>query len=563
MGKRFYLTPIVAFPIIASRVCWSFAIHFFKLLYIQFVIMSMQQSELLEVIAKKELPIEQQKRWRNVDVVHRLLREPTDISEFEHYEGLVAILNDNGTAALIYPRLSRIFGLPENEKSLILTFYEDENRCAMTCAITGSTDEAVAETAALFWGLRHAENSNPSLTIRSYDNYGDSVFDFRAVQPEQLARMFDENPTRNVVFSYLQISAKQSIVLGTRRHPVYLRFGCFCAIDDDGDALASALFKRQSPIGSLNFSAVNCSDDRVWLSDSNLQRILQIPFIDELVLDGCFSDDLIPFLFASPIRNIRLDDCHGQITQRVQIAPDLLSLELSCGPLYPTHSLFSYLSYVGHRELTKLSVFLGCYNDAQDKDIQELIRFIGAKPNLQVLKWSIPLRSAELMQDLFAVAEQHKGLRTFQIVDFPYKLDRHHKFLANLIKRNRVIRVINSDGELLINGNEMHHTHSLNRFYCGLPNLGHESPAIRPALVKEALVHSAKRDFQRCALLLAKQTDSLYQLVRSVPDDLPTSDDGDNRTTQASTPNLPEVNSNERKREAKRCCDHSCKRVKK
>ncbi|GAX25123.1 hypothetical protein FisN_10Lu350 [Fistulifera solaris] len=520
------------------------------------------QSDLLEVISKEELPVEQQIRWRNVDIVHRLRREPTDISEFKHYEGLVAIINDNGTAALIHPRLFRIIGLPFNEKSLSLTFYGDERKCAMTCAITGFTDKAVAETAALFWSLGHAESSNPSLTIRSHDNYGDGVFDFRAVQPEQLARMFERNPTRNVVFSYLKISAFQSTVLATRTHPVHLRFGCFCAIEDDGDALASTLSNRQSPIGSLNFSAVNCSDDRVWLSDVNLKRLFQIPFIDELILDGCFSDDLIPFLFASPISTIRLDDCHGQITQRIHIAPDVLSLELSCGQVYPTHSLFSYLSYLGHRELTKLSVFLGCNDDAQDKDIQELIRFIGARPDLQVLKWSSPLRSAELMRDLFAVVEQHKGLRTFQIVDFPYKMDRHHEFLANLIKRNRVIRVVDSDGELLINGNEMHHTHSLNRFYCGLPNLGHESPAIRPALVKEALMHSAKRDFQRGALLLAKQTDSLYQLVRSVPADLPTSDDGDNRMTQASAPNLPEVNSSERKREASCCCDHSCKRAK-
>lgn len=526
-----------------------------------------KEQNLLEVISRDQLSLEQQHRWSDVKVVHKLLREPNDISEFQQCEGMVAILLDNKTVSFIYPRSERNVRFPDDPKSMKLTFLDDDI-CLLSCVITGPTDGVMAETAAFFWSIHHSEANKPFLAIHSSSHYSD--FDFRAVQQEQLARMFEANPTRNVAFSHLTISAEQSVILATRKLPVYLRFDCFCAIEDNGDALVSALQNRQSPIGSLIFSAVNCSDDKVWLSNRNVQRMLQISYIDKLVLDGCFSDDLIPFLFSSPIETIHLDDCHDRITQRVQIAPGVLSLELSLswGSVYPAHSMFSYLSHLDHRFVTKLTVFVSSYDKALDNDIKELIRFICARPNLEVLRWDIPIESAEILKELFAVAEQHKGLRTLQIMKFPYALDRRHQCLAKLIQRNRVVQVTDNNGDLVANGNDMYLTYSLNRFYCGLPNLGQESRVIRSALVRETLIQSANRDFQRCALLLAKQTDSLCEFVRAISDDMlvsnPATDGEADRTIQAAVPDLPlpEVSNNESKRESKCCCEQSCKRVK-
>lgn len=527
-----------------------------------------REQKLLEVISKDQLPLDQQDRWSDVDIVHKLLREPRDIHELKHCKDMMAILHDSGTLIFVFPGLWRNLGLPRRDKSLILTFYEDgKNICTMTCAITGPSDDAIADTATFLWSLHHPENNkNSSLAIRN-SGHG-SGFDFRAIRQEQLARMFEKNPTRHVEFSHLTISAEQSVILATMIHPVHLRFGCFSVIEDNGDALTSALQNRQSPFGYLNFSAVNCNDDKIWLSDSNVQRILQIPFINELVLDGCFSDDLIPFIFSSPIETVRVDDCHGRISQRVAFSPGVLSLEMSWRSAYPSRSIFSDLSHLEHRDFAKLSVFISLYDKACDADIKELIRFIATKSNLRILRWGIPLKSAEILKNLFTVAEHHKGLGTLQMMEFPYTLDQRHKCLANLIKRNRAIHVTDLDGDLVANGNDMHMTHSLNRFYCGLPNLGKEPQAIRPALVREALIHSANKDFQRCALLLAKQTDSLCDFVLAISEDMLESsfahDDDAERTIQANVPELssPEVHGNEWKRESRCCCEQTCKRAK-
>ena len=103
----------------------------------------------------------------------------------------------------------------------------------------------------------------PYLAIRNSGHGGG--FDFRAFWQEQLARLFENQPPRKVEFSHVTISAQQSIILATRVHPVRLRFGCFSVLGENGDALARTLQDRQSPFGYLNFSTVNCSDDKVWL----------------------------------------------------------------------------------------------------------------------------------------------------------------------------------------------------------------------------------------------------------------------------------------------------------
>lgn len=160
------------------------------------------------------------------------------------------------------------------------------------------------------------------------------------------------------------------------------------------------------------------------------------------------------------------------------------------------------------------------------------------------------------MKELFSVLEQHKKLRVFEIEEFSYTLDCRHQCLGTLIQQNSVIQMTSSDGELVTNSNDMHLIHSFNRFYCGLNNLGQETQAIRPALVAKTLIHSAARDFQRSALLLARQTDSLCEFVQAAIVDngalesIPTQDKSADRTIPVAVSDLPGENTGEMKRKS-------------
>ena len=133
------------------------------------------------------------------------------------------------------------------------------------CAIYGTNDADIADTATFFWSLQHL-GEDASLVTGGYTSYCDKGdFDVTALLPQQLARILDANPTRSFGFCWGKWTPEQSVILATRPHPLRWEF-------------VSAGFGFEDAFGSLCISYYY-RDETIFV-DANLQRLFQ--------LDGIF-----------------------------------------------------------------------------------------------------------------------------------------------------------------------------------------------------------------------------------------------------------------------------------
>ena len=82
--------------------------------------------------------------------------------------------------------------------------------------IYGTSNVAIAETAAFFLSLKSSEESSSRFELFIP---GTDRFDVAAFAPEQLAHIFDANPTRVFELKGGIWSAKQSLIFATRSYP--------------------------------------------------------------------------------------------------------------------------------------------------------------------------------------------------------------------------------------------------------------------------------------------------------------------------------------------------------
>ncbi|GAX18849.1 hypothetical protein FisN_26Hu151 [Fistulifera solaris] len=252
------------------------------------------EDSFLELIPYSSRTPEQLACWdTGVSPTYKLLRDPRDLQEFAHYGRVFAIWRDNGT--LTYISTCRNHDMPHCfPKYLCLTFHDDDP----TFYIVGKSDDAVAETAALFVDLKDARyHDNDFICI---DNIGVGQLDFCAAGPQCLSRLFAISPPRVVILVGLTLSAEQSAVLATQSYPLKLTFKD-CGFEDQGTAFVDALSTRRSMFGSLKFRDNFYMD----ISDDNLKRLFQVDVIHHLDLP-LLSDEVTRLSFSAKVKSL---DC--------------------------------------------------------------------------------------------------------------------------------------------------------------------------------------------------------------------------------------------------------------
>ncbi len=440
---------------------------------------------------------------------YMLLRKPKDVNELKKYKPGVAIWRDNGTLAYVSSN-GRGPALDQTKKNLRLGL-----GFQVVCTIVGETDEAIAETAELFWNFGYLGDKRRKVSIES----SNSQFNFNLFPLERFAGLLGIESKSRMHLNGWTLSATQSVALATRPYPVELVLLESMSFEDGGIAFVDALQSRQSSFGTLHLNG--SGDDRehqVSLDDTVLQRLFQTNTIEKLEVKGYMNNNLIPFLFSASISNVRWYKCKLRpYKQDIKMESGTLTLNFQYFLDFPVATIFDSLFHFDHLDITSLSLSINkTLSPVPDLVFQNLFRFIAANQNLRVLEWTIGLKSVGHINSLFSVVEQHQTLRTFMLGRYNPKLDVDYSMLIRMLSRNRRIelqvaqcrwvhRFMRSTGSEIV----------FLFFYRGSESLGQESQSIRPSLLGSSLMQSASNNFQRSALLLAGHTDALCQFLQS------------------------------------------------
>jgi hypothetical protein len=476
---------------------------------------AMQDTSLLfGVIPPSLCTPEQVATWDDGKVLHtyKLLRTPVNWGEIIQYgNAAMAIWRDNGTLTYIAPCNGDTHFPESNESKPSLWFYLNH----LKLDITGNTEKDVAETAAFFLQLEEPTGQTSILDITGHTP---DDFDFRAVDVQCLAHIFEVAPLRCVRFCCLTLSAEQSRVLATRPHAVELAF-CGCLFDDHGDAFVDALLSRQSLFGSLEI------EDNDLLSDNNLKRLLQADVLNYLGLPSLKNEllflplparvDSLDYRMSS--KSLMEDDF-----QHAFIAAKKLSLVIDHdGQQFPTEALISFLQRVaalGHFVSLRFLVIMPNRFIAIPVCIaHELIHATLANPNLEVLDLSFCNWDWEPhFEILFEGIKDHKQLCSLHLCARKPATSFGSDFchLRKLLSVNRKIIVWDERENPFSDGSSIDALYELNRFYRGSAGLVAESPAERQLLLASALMENAADNLQCSALLLFDHLDVLFDLLQ-------------------------------------------------
>ncbi len=477
---------------------------------------------LLGLVPTDQLQPHQKAKWRQNTTwpTYRLLRLPNNVQEFQSYKPGVAIWRDNGTLTYVSSR-GKEPTLDQTKKILRLAL------CfGIMCTIVGECEQAIVETADLFWNLP-CTDAGESLTSRHHvlaiavcNN--SSEFNCTMIQPQQLARALQMDPKSPMQLSGLTLNTTQSVALATRPDPVNLVLLNSIRFEDGGSAFVNALQSRTSSFGTLRLSThKDNSGDQLCFDHAVLKRLFQTKTIERLEIIGAINDheDLIPVLFSSSIQRIqRYFSKQGYDQEVVVLLPRHVLLKLFWSNQFPRDSIFWDLSHLDHMNAPHLTVHIQSRTlPIPDSIFRELFRFIAAQDNLQSLDWDVELNSVERLEGLLSVVENHKTLHNLRLHVYSLELDPDYSMLVRMLSRNRSIRFprdLSGTGWLeQFMRAPSSGIISLNRFYRGSASLGRAAQSIRPTLVGTSLIQSASGIFQRSALLLANHTDALCQLL--------------------------------------------------
>ncbi|GAX27730.1 hypothetical protein FisN_13Hu172 [Fistulifera solaris] len=462
-------------------------------------------------------------------LTYKLLRDPVDFLEFNHYNGPFAIWRDNSTLTFVVPE-SR-FNYTLYEKRLILTFKEK----GLTLSIAGKTEKAIAQTAAYFLGLHNATENSSTIYIETQE----LSFDFRAAGPRCLSNILKGVPSPALDFERLTFSAKQTAAMATVSNPVTLSFS-ECEFEDGGKAFVDALEKRKSSFGSLSF--VNTSP----LRNDYMRRLSRLDVINRLELP--FLDDSISLLpFSAKLDQLEYDICTSVLSETnvksLHIVAKKLTLMIKSDtdgpfPIQPAVSMLRRIAELGHFEELKIR-FLVFDGDMTMPDciVTETIKAVLANSNLKVLDLSTDDEELEWeshLEMLFEGIRNHKELRILKVVVGWDAFGPDYSFLRQFISQNRHISVTDEDGKVHSDGKLVDELYSLNRFIRDSATLVAEQSSERPLLVAKAL--TVLNSFQRTGLLLSNHTDALHELIQKVQNDGNLDRDVDNFSPNLTNP---------------------------
>jgi hypothetical protein len=354
----------------------------------------------------------------------------------------------------------------------------------------------------------------------------DQIFDFAALQPEQLARILDCNPARRYAFTEGSWNTAQSVILASRPYPLKWKFteNSF-AFEDDGTAFVDTLVNRHSSFGSLHF---NCRVDDMPLSRDNFKRLLKFGTFDKLKLEY-LDEDMILLPFAAKVHEldywINARDVQPEHVNSFSINTRKLKLGIRLDDVVDWDRIpvtfLNRFSEVGTFE--KLNVSVDCWDlrdplnvDKATSVAEAMISFIKANRSLKHLKLSPSYSTIWRyhFQDIFEAVGDHKCLRKLIVSYYPEQEDPDFSWLKRLLSRNRSITVLDESYSKITDGSSINRLYALNRCYHGSAALmKEESTSLRPHLVAAAIQNNASKKFDHAALLLANHVDVLSEFM--------------------------------------------------
>ncbi len=504
--------------------------------------MNDDDAPLFELIPQNEMSPEQRAFRRNPDIdvpLYRLLREPTHLNEFDLEQNCdIAIWRENHT--IIYLSYSPLHDYNEEnpflERTVSFAILGRASFIYLYGSIHGKSDAAIAETITFFWSLKQWEGKNSCLEIGNiFHQYEEgNIFDFSALQPKQLSQILDANPTRHYDIKLGTWSAEQSVILATRPYPLHLtlarvyveREDCFC-FSDGGKAFLGALEKRHSCLGKFTFCLWTKGRNVIPVSHTNLTRLFKLTDVFEQITVESADEKSVLLPFTAQVNALKYQFYAEYLQQAdlesLDIATKDLDLWVYLDNLDEWDSvlvkLMNRLAKSGHFE--RLCFAFGFREnqlnwrfddfDKMDRVAKALIRVIRSNPQLSHFDLSSSLCKVDWnphVKNMFEAMENHEGLRTFAIKNYPPE-DPDFSWIKNLLSRNRRIRVEYYNPIVP----KFEKLYALNDFYCKSEGLKKECCSVRPSLVAMAMMGNMSETFQRRALLLSHHADILCELI--------------------------------------------------
>jgi hypothetical protein len=412
-------------------------------------------ADFLELIPDEELSSEQKDshtvRGRDKLPMYKLLREPSSLDDFDWniLQGITIWCSNRTVICVSESAYSRF-----REHFVYFTLHNVGRYKELKCSIYGENDEAVAETVTFFWSLKHSGEDDPCLEIDHSiirDVYG---FDVGSLQGEQLIRILEANPTRQICFRTGYFGAENSAILATRPCPLNLKISLHhFAFSDDGTAFVDALEKRTSSFGTLILQL----DTDGWPFDhTNINRLLRLNVFEKLAFCS-LNDDMVFLPFSTQVKTLEyyIEENHFPKTgfESVDIVAKDLRLKVCLNGADNWDellvSILNRVASLGDMERFDFSVhyyggeihpeefdMLENYSCVQVSRVAEaLVRVIKANPKMTYLSLS---RShcrwdwSPHLQSIFKSLEDNEGLRVFVVDKYPSE-DSNYSMLKQLL----------------------------------------------------------------------------------------------------------------------------------
>ncbi|GAX21197.1 hypothetical protein FisN_26Lh153 [Fistulifera solaris] len=511
-----------------------------------------KKNDMLEIILVDELSPEQAS-FRPMSFVRpdslfvfRMLKEPRYLHDIDwelyRRKNITIWRDNNGTLISVGPSAHLLY--EERNVCFEMIRSSDILQTTLKCAIYGKTDATIAETATFFWSLPDKRDRDPRLAVGTFQSYNpEHVFDFSALQPEQLVSIMDANPKRVIEIHNGIWSTEQAETLVTRPYPIHLKFVTLhgsrkvaladgrrvCAFKDGGRAFVEALEQRQSSFGSLfiTYDRNACDKGEMPVAHEYLERILKLDIFESFAVGPILDKEcaLLPFVMTT-------DALHYEISAKtfesshfasLRIVPRELSITLNLDGLHRDDwhryviAFLNRLSELGHLERLDLSLGRSSwdyYRDMLNRIVQALIGVIHTNPRLKRLSlFDNSCSSLEwtfFLQILYRAMETHESLLSFRTKRC--WSDDVDSSLVQLLSRNQNISVYDQTGKRCFTQNigKIYR----DRFYHTSTELGKAPPSVRTSLVITALIETALEHYQRAATLLFNHTDILCEMLQ-------------------------------------------------
>jgi hypothetical protein len=432
--------------------------------------------------------------------LYKFIRAPSTIEELEPYShigkgnGGVLVWMDNGT--LVYIR--------NWNKTLPPTKFKKNIELTSCCSITiyGDSDDAIIETAVFFGTLDSAfKEFHISLSTR---------MNIDIQRAQQMALILDKNQTKEITIFDSELNDAMCSVLATRPYPIDLYLEVFPA---HTETFIRQLDSRKTLFGSLKI---------LGTSETALTMLFhQINLFENLHVEQ-LSRSLILMLLSAPMKSIGFTlgaESGAMDLTTAEIVPKDISVRTvdnECPKIF-MGSFLDRVAQLGHLESLKLALYT--LQPIAAEIGRSLMSALRANKKLKALT----LIASEIMMDdhikaLFEVLEQHEGLVTFRLFNYPRARDPQFTWLKQLMKRNRSLKVTDLYGNNWIHDDELDNIYAMSCFFRGSQKLTKDTTVTRQLLVSAAVLYSTSNDFPRTALLLANHIDRLFEILIETQD---------------------------------------------